>query len=252
MKQLTLVSFYGQKQEPLARLIRDCTTMIQNSPLVRIFRPYYPDQVHGTIVGMEKLESEAELFNKNAWLVSGAKKVMDFYRLQPTLQEHLPMTVQFGGFSPAFNRFRSSGLPPYQRAFQVQWQAGRFTIIGWPHSNGEFASRQLLNELRKDLYAHCNIKHKWGADNDLYMVLGETANTELLSGKELAEIKRALPALESAIRDYLAGHKTEVVMSMEDIYVVQYEAESLEPNSTVPYRITGLEVDMNFMRNLYE
>lgn len=252
MKQVTLVAFYGQKPEPLSRLIQDCAMMIRNSPLGRIFRPYHPDQVHGTIVGMEKLEGSAELYNKNTWAACGSRKVMDFNPLRPTLQSHLPITVQFGGFPPAFSAFSSSGLPPYERSFQVQWQANRFTLIGWPHRNGEFAPRQLLNELREDLNTNCKIRHKWGTDNDLFMVLGEIANTKMLLDKELAQLKNATPVLEKAVRDYLTSHKTEVEITIDDLYVAQYEVETLERHSTVAHRITGSRVEATFIRNLYK
>jgi len=252
MKQLTLVSLYGPKPEPLARLIRGCTDIIQSSPLGRVFLPYQEGQVHGTIVGMEKLEGHAGLFNANMWLTAGTLAPMDFEPLLPVLRRHLPMTFQFGGFPPAFDAFDSFGRRPYERSFQIQWPAKRATLIGWPHCQGEFAPRRLLNSLRDELAANCNLRHKWGADNDLFMVLGEIAIPGSLSAEEFRMLESAASGLEKEVRDYLAAHKTEVAISCDELAVVQYKNATLAPGSSVPYRITAPGMDAGFIRSLYE
>jgi hypothetical protein len=55
MKQVTLVSMYGQKRKELAKFAKRCTDVIATSALRRVFRPDRLEQIHGTLVGMEKL-----------------------------------------------------------------------------------------------------------------------------------------------------------------------------------------------------
>jgi hypothetical protein len=251
MKQVTLVSLYGQKENSFAQLVRGCTEIIQKSVLRRVFRPYHPNQIHGTIIGMEKLIGYSKHFNANFWGSSGSNVEMDFTRLLTTLSEQLPMTVQFGGFSPEFKAFESFGRSPYERSFQFQWPTNRVTIIGWPHSNGNFTVSRQLNTLRNSLATNCNINHKYAGDNDLFMVLGEITPLSNLSKVEIKKLQDASSDVEKEVRDYLASQKLDVVINVDSVSVVQYEDETLALDSTVPFRISNEELDADFVSKLF-
>ncbi|MEM7132663.1 MAG: hypothetical protein AAF702_40550 [Chloroflexota bacterium] len=251
MKQVTLVSLYGQKTGLVAQLIRDCCHMIEKSPLRRVFRAYHPSQMHGTIVGMEKLIGYSAPFNTNIWSAIGEKVMMGFDQVLPTLQQHFPMTIQFGGFSPFFNQFDSFGNLPYERSFQVQWPTNRFTLIGWPHANGNFTTTRLLNCLRDDLNVQCNVAHKYSGDNDLFIVLGKIVHLERFTDAEIEQLQEAAKTLEVQIRNHLAATKTGVTIELDDISLVQYEMETLPLHSTISHRVTDPGVTPEFISNLY-
>ena len=84
------------------------------------------------------------------------------------------------------------------------------------------------------------------------MVLGEIALPAALASEELRRLESAAPGLEKEARDYLAAHKTEVAISCDEVSVVQYENATLDPGSSVPYRITAPGIDAGFIRSLYE
>lgn len=251
MKQLTLVSLYGQKQKSLAQLIRGCTEIIQQSELRQVFRPYDPDQIHGTIVGMEKLIGYSKHLNVNLEASSGNKVEMDFTQLLPTLSKHLPMSIRFGGFHSEFNNFNSFGGLPYERSFQVQWSSNRITIIGWPHAKGDFTTTRQLNGLRDSITATCNISHKYKDDNDLFMVLGEITSLGRFSESEIEKLHTAASSVEREVRDYLAGQKLDLVIGLDSVSVVQYEDETLSLDSTVPFRVSNEELNADFISNLF-
>ena len=251
MKQLTLVSLYGQKKKSFTQLIQGCTEIIQQSALRQVFRPYSSEQIHGTIVGMEKLMGYSKHFNANLEVSSGNKLEMDFTKLLPTLSHHFPMTIQLGGFHTAFNDFNSLGGSPYERSFQVQWSSNRITIIGWPHAKGDFTTTRQLNALRDSITATCNISHKYRDDNDLFMVLGEIISLDRFSGSEIEKLHAAASSVEREVRDYLAGQKLDVVIDLDSVSVVQYEDETLSLDSTVPFRVSNEELNADFISNLF-
>lgn len=254
MKQVTLVSLYGQKPKPLADLIRNCMSMIQATKLRRIFSPYQLNQIHGTVMGMEKLIGYADHFNANLWAsTSPAKKeVMNFAPLVHTVQRHLPIMVQFGNFRPTFADFLSSKERPYVRSFQVQWMTNKFTLIGWPHKNGDFTSTRLLDTLRAEIKSACNIQHKYAEDNDLFIVLGEISGLNLLTDSELAEMKAAGLELETQVRDYLETQKVEIEIGAEQVFVAQYEKETLPLESTNAYCLADSRSTGSLIDRLYD
>jgi hypothetical protein len=251
MKQVTLVSLYGQKPEALARLIGRCSDIVLRSPLAGVFKPYDIDQIHCTITGMEKLTEYPDPYNARTWMDTGEKVVMDFSQLHPVLQWHLPITVQFGGFLESFNEFESFGRSPYERSFQIQWAAKRFIMIGWSHKNGDFTSHRLLQKLRDEIENRCHIRHKYREDNDLFMVLGEIVIPDLATEKELSQLMEISSVVESEICNHLVNNKINVTIDMDSISIAQYEVETLSPASTIPHRLTGADVDERFIESLY-
>ena len=252
MKQVTLVSLYGQKRKELTELIKSCTDIITASPLRRVFFPYHLQQVHGTLVGMEKLVGYQDHYNANEWEKSNYKKaVMNFEPLISLVKQHFPMTFQFGGFHKAFIQFDSFGRWPYERSFQVQWASKRITLIGWPHRDGNFTSNRLLVRFRDDVANKCSIRHKYTNDNDLFMVLGKIAGLDSITDEEVEAIKQESVYVEEAVRDHLVNQKTEICVEPDDVLIVQYEKEILPLDSTVAHRITNQALDKTFIRGLY-
>lgn len=147
MRQVTLVSLYGQKRGNLEQLIKMCWKMINDSKLGKVFEPYHMSQIHGTIVGMEKLIGFDNLFNANIWQASGNKVIMRYNEFLNVVTKHLPITVRFGGFDKNYKEFMSFGKTPYERSFQVKWATSKFTLIGWPHKNLNFTDKRVLWDL---------------------------------------------------------------------------------------------------------
>jgi len=64
---------------------------------------------------------------------------------------------------------------------------------------------------------HCNIRHKYRYDNDLFMVIGEIKGHQLLTASELKKIKLSVAHLEENIRNYLADNMSEVEIAPEQV-----------------------------------
>ena len=252
MKQVTLVSLYGQKQQSFAELIRGCSDNIFRSPLRGLFKPHQIDQVHGTIVGMEKLTGFKEAYNARIWEETGERVIMDFSQMLPVLEKHFPLTVQFGGFSKSFNEFESFGHSPYERSFQIQWETKRFTLIGWVHQDGDFTTSRLLQKVRDEIENKCHIRHKYRRDNDLFMVLGEIAIPDSMTDNELAQLKDISSSVEVKIRDYLADNRIALAIDLDALSLVQYEDVTLSLSSTVSYSLKTSDIDTNFIESLYD
>jgi hypothetical protein len=252
MKQLSLISLYGQKPPSLASLITRCSEFIQESGFGHIFRPYHLHQIHGTLFGMETLTGSPEWFNANIWSHTGRKEAMNFETLRETVMPYLPMTVRFGGFGKTWNGFTSFGKIPYERSFQVQWTANKVTLIGWPHRKGEFSPSPPLDNLRRDAAAKCNMRHKYDDDNDLFLVLGEITGLEILPDSQRREIKSAASRLEEKVRKFLEKNLIDVEIGYDQVFLARYGKESLPLDSTDVYCISKPEIDAGFMKSLYE
>ncbi len=251
VRQLTVISLYGQKPASLLNLIRHCSEFIQGSEFRRVFKPYDLHQIHGTFFGMERLVGFAECFNKNIWIHTGRKEAMNFMPLLETVMKHLPMTVRFGGFGKTFTGFKSAGKFPYERSFQVHWNTNKVTLIGWPHRNDDYTSRLLLKTLRSEITTKCKIGHKYDNDNDLFLVIGEISRIQELSDFERKEIRNSASILEEQLREYLENNMTDVEIGFEQVFIARYDKESLPPNSTNVYCINMPGIDAHFLSNLY-
>ena len=252
MKQLTLLSLYGHGGGRWHNLSAAAWRSSHSHHSAEFFKPYHPLQIHGTLVGMEKLIGYSDDFNVNIWVDSGINTHMDFSLLVDTLKQHLPMTVRFGGFPQFLSEFkRDLGLSPYERSFQVQWPTNRFTLIGWPHRRGDFTADRLLEKFREDMKNNCHIQHKFKNDNDLFLVVGEIVGLKNLSDIELAQIKGATPSLESDVRNYLVARKVDLKITADEVCIAQYEKETLDLHSTIPHRVND-GMSANFISGLYD
>jgi len=252
MKQVTLVSLYGHKPNSFVEFVRGCSDIIQRSPLVHIFKPYHIDQIHGTIIGLEKFAGFSKPYNARIWKETGDKVVMDFSQLLPVVEKHLPFVVQFGGFSKSFDEFESFGYSPYERSFQTQWGTKCFTLIGWAHKEGDFTTHRLLQEFRNEIESKCHIRHKYHGDNDLFMVLGEIAIPDSTTDNELAQLKDISSSVETKIRDYLIDNKINLTIDSDALSLAQYETTNLDLSSTVSHPLKTSGIDVKFIENLYK
>jgi len=241
MKQLSLVAFYGEKERPLAELVDHCRSVVAESSLEETFTPYRTAQVHATITGMESLPGEPPC-NRNVWSKRGVEARMEFSRLAEVLGRHLPMSIRLGGFDPGDCGFKSRGLGPYERSFQIHPATGKLTLVGWPHLEGDFEPR-LLERLRSDLAEACNIEHKYDGDNDLYLVLGTV---------EPAAVAGDVSTVEATVRDHLLRHPLDIRLGLADAFIVRYEEETLERASTTAYVATDPGLSPGYLRALYD
>lgn len=251
MTQLSLVAGYGAKNPPYADRLARVLDSIRLSALGPYFQPYAVEQIHGTIVGMERAADQAGFANANLLARRGAPVAMKFDRIVTTLRRHLPMNVRFGGFAPNEAPFLSSGRTPHERAFQIQWATRRCTLIGWPHRAGDFTTQRPLLALRDDLERHCGLGHKYPEDNDFFMVLGLMELPERVTPEEVSAVQRAASVLEMQLREHLAENPFDLVIELPDIRIVAYDDVTLPPASTRAYALSDLDPLSGWIESLY-
>jgi hypothetical protein len=254
MKQVTLVSLYGQKPQQLAQLIEQCWQRIENSRLRSIFSPYAIEQIHGTIIGMEKRIDCKEFINAN--MSAGTKQEMNFDKFVEILENYFDrqsLKIRLGGLSQDYRQFFSFGKSPYERSFQIQWATHKITLIGWPFTGQQdFTSQTILWNFRKTMYDQCFIKHKYQNDNDFFIVIGELENTQSLSDSELSELKKESLQVEESCRQYMSLNPIDLEITDRDLWVAQYEKTTLKPESTKIFSIKSFTPDRSFIKELYQ
>lgn len=253
MKQMTLISLYGSKPKKLQEPLKVLCDKIQSSNLKSFFKPYNLDQIHGTIIGMEKLPGSNDFYNANIWREFKNKRKMDFDPLIDVLYTHLPITIRIGGFDSSYKGFMSLDRKPYERSFQIQWSTRKVTLIGWPHEDEEFRSKNLWL-LRKDIEEKCNIRHKYAKlkDNDFFMVLGELTGFNSLSEQELRKLRTQSAVLEENIRQYLSYTPIDIQITSKDVFIALYENEALPLESTKIYGVEKHGANNSFIKTLYK
>jgi hypothetical protein len=215
------------------------------------FHPYALEQIHGTLVGMERATGQAGFVNANLLARTGDAIEMNFSRLTTTLAPHLPLAIRFGGFAADALPFLSAGHSPYTRTFSLQWLTGRCTLIGWPHRDGDFATRRVLNAIRDDLERACGLAHKYPEDNDFFLVLGRLLLPESLAGDELTELHGAAAVVEAKVRALLSSHPVDLVLGLDDLRIVAYEDVTLCPGSTASHELRNKDLTDAAIRRLY-
>jgi hypothetical protein len=251
MKQVTLVAFYGQKRQNFRNLINAIFSEIEQSPLGSNFEPYQMNQIHGTLVGMEKMAGSEEFYNFNIWEKEGRKEEMNFKHIYSNVALFFPVNIQFGGFNEDYKGFSSLGGIPFNRTFEISWTSKKVILIGWSMAEGKKVADKKLLEARETLQDQHNIRPKMDNDNDLYMVIGEFQNLELLPEKALATLKESGKKLERSIRNKLAENKEELILSTEDLFYVQYESRTLDYNTSKAWSIEKVQNNPDFLKGLY-
>lgn len=174
MIQATIVALLGEKPEPLRSLLAALQADVADV-LGRRFRPYRLDQIHATIVGLERDERQAaRLVNRNHAILRGAEAAMDFDGLLGFFQTSslIPFTVQIGGFAERDYPFVSRGARPFDRSFSRQGRSA--VVMGWPVAAGSYPPTlaQLRSGAERFGIAHAYHATATDRDNDFYFRLG--------------------------------------------------------------------------------
>lgn len=225
-QQLTLVAFYGQKNDhPLWNFIKQLQDKITLSLEEKNFTPYDPEKIHGTIIGLEGRYTGNETVNENYLKKHGELRSMDLKGLIDFIlndDEIFPILVKIGGYKEDEKySFISNGKHPYLRSFSIQKKI--VVAMGWPvmKINNELIYPSSLDKLRRA----CNtfsVLHKYhnsaqSYDNDLFFVLGnvrEGLNHNLLE------------TCETQIRNDLANSSLPPVeISQNDLKIIAYSED---------------------------
>ncbi|NJK27543.1 MAG: hypothetical protein HC925_01815 [Coleofasciculaceae cyanobacterium SM2_3_26] len=229
--QLSLVAYYGEKNQAFAHLIQTVQAELQRR-LGKAFAPYSIEQIHATIVGLEGVREGEALWNRNFLQFRGERRAMDLSKLLHWLDatELLPFDVQLGGFVPDRPYpFTSRDRHPFLRSFDMS-NAGEHGAIavgaGWSR-RGE-AYTHTLDALRKAAQT-CNLLHKYhrtptDIDNDFYFALGWIDRTQ--TGD------RNLQTACDAVRQVFANHSILLPVNRNMLSLALYEDPRFPPEST--------------------
>ncbi len=251
MKQLSLVALYGQKSNTVKNLILPIWKEIEKSSLNSVFKRYTLNQIHSTIIGMEKIIGYQKSYNANHWEKKGKRKLMKFEKLYDNINPHLPLNIQFGGFEKYNTDFISFEKFPFERSFQINFAFNKVILIGWPLKKDKKTVHSKLLKLRDDLFAKNNIRHKYDGDNDFYLVIGELQNLHLLKEKEWIQLKKAAKQLEHKIRKKISKKAQIIKVKKKNLFYVQYQKETLELASSNAFNFKEVKNDSAKLEGLY-
>ena len=94
------MAFHGDDPPELARLLSGCQALLSEA-LAGGFRPYSIDQIHGTIVGLER-EAGSGLVNINRAKLTARRGEMDIQGFARALcaSDRFPVRIRLGGSCP--------------------------------------------------------------------------------------------------------------------------------------------------------
>lgn len=241
MIKLTLVAYYGIKQEELNRIIKYCSQVLKNSLLSDYYHSYSSNQIHATLVGLECFVESGKMVNNNLFKKYGRMIPARPGLLPNIIYEVLPLTFRVGGFHQDNILFKSAGLSPYERMFHINRSTNQIVVMGWPHTNELFFDRALAG-LRTIIETKCNISHKYEDDNDLYFVLG-TINSSSVG--EQVGIETELLQIEKTCREYLLNNPEEIILNKENLSLVSYSTTDLAESTSEIFAIETAEEKIN-------
>lgn len=233
MTQATIVALYGDKPEPLRSLLASLQADVADV-LGRRFTPYRLEQIHATIVGLERNERQAtRLVNRNHAILRGAEVAMDFDGLLGFLRTSglIPFTVQIGGFAERDYPFASRGARPFERSFSLQGRSA--VVMGWPVTARSYPP--VLAQLRRGA-ERFGIVHAYHAttadtDNDFYFRLGVIGDPPPV-GDGIAE------DLARRLRQRLAAQPPlAATIGLSQLSVAFYAAPELSPATTRAFAV---------------
>ncbi len=254
--QLTLVAHYGPKPPALAHYIDQVLAMVAASAVGSHFQPYALEQIHATVVGLERIpaqpgEDENDFINLNEFVATGRRRTMDLACALRLARMLPPLTIRFGGFGPEDRRIESFGHSPYVRSFQLHLSQGRATIIGWRHWNGDFGHAGELWALRRRFDAQCGVRPKYVEDSDFFMTLGALVDLPPADSETWSALAAAAATVEARIRQQIADRPTDVVVSTNDLAVVRYQTSDLAPETSATYPILDPSLTATTLARLY-
>lgn len=260
--QVTLVSLYGKKSNSrLATLIVQCQQIVTDA-LSAAFIPYDEEQVHATIIGLER-RSRSGFENDNFARFRSRNQTMAFDGFLGYLRGcgHFPLQVQVGGFRDRCYPFTSRRARPYERSFSIQ--GDKAVVMGWPIrgepvSMPETTSEDLIQENRiypmtLDVVRRAaqgyGILHGYhraltDVDNDLFFRIGLVDEKAVPLG--------SIPALEQRLRQLLSQEKPLIVeITLDEVFVAAYNDNTLPRTSTDVWSVADPKVDGQFISELY-
>jgi hypothetical protein len=257
MKQLSLVAFYKIKPKALIAFIEGCQKIVFDL-LHDHFAPYDHRQVHATIIGLERIESDPAAINRNFVSKEKTPKAMDLHGFLTFLREQapFPFTVQIGGFQPNNLPFKSRQKTPHERTFSVQ--GNKLVAMGWPVSQVVSTEQSQIVSLYPNTLDRIrraaerfHIRHAYhqkssDIDNDFFFRIGLIKQPEKLNFNEKA-------LLESRVREYARTRPPLLVkVQLRDLSVAVYDDETLPPDTTQAFSLTDSRINGNFLINCYD
>jgi len=214
---ISLTAFYGPKHnEPIWEKI----VSFQKTLKIIIgenYQPYTPEQIHGTVIGLERIKYLNEWINLNYKEIEHCKVKTDLALLIGYLSNTalLPVNIQVGGYKSNIDYgFVSRSESPYARSFSIQ--NNNVVMMGWPYKSGRYT--QQLNTLRRECnrfgFLHKYHTHPEAVDNDFYFVLGS------LQKQMKDQEKRSISM--SMAEELSAWKNINVVLGTDDLRIVKY------------------------------
>lgn len=249
--QASLVAYLDSRHAILEKLISHCTSKLTKSNIAPLLVTFPINEIHATIIGLESFQESNRLYNTNSWLDLQKKKEMNFEAFMKIISGFFPMTIRFGGFNRSFNEFMSWGSIPYERSFQLLYPAGDFTLVGWPHDNGDFESKSLWN-LREQIELDCNIRHKYSnhEDNDFFLRIAQINGEWQRAFQNENRLEDQIHGLEDEVRDYLLGNPIDVKITLNDVYLITYRIQSSKLKIVDSFRVADGKINGQFIDGL--
>jgi len=262
--QATLISFYPKKPGNLTKFLKYCQSLVSKI-LGPNFRQYEIEQIHATIVGLERDETHRDMFyNQNYKKCRQRDITMDFDGFFEFLRSSrdFPFQVQVGGFQDRDYSLVSRGTRPFNRSYSLQGRNA--VIIGWPiHEESaapSFSGHTLLNQGKK-IYPntldtirraaqeygilHAYHSHPPHVDNDFYFRIGRLEDPASPNKIQKAQI-------ESALCESLSVSKPLIInVQLSDFFVTFYDSDELPINSTTFFPFTDKKLTGAFIRSHY-
>ncbi len=266
MRQVTAVALYGQKPSGLRDLIKECQYLVEMEAKTQqgiSFKPYDVEQVHATMVSLERCIGSAHL-NKNFMMWRGRSQRMDFEGLLAYFRScaPLPFEIQIGGFQDRDYPFTSQNQKPYARSFSVR--DNKAVVMGWPLCGNPAAhlptgasalvseSRMyptILDALRRRCQ-HFGILHRYhpeltDLDNDFYFRIGIFTSSDVPD-----DFKQQL---QSKVRQHMMNRQPEVFqVTLADMFIISYDDETLPFRTSKSWSFNDDQVNEIFIQGLYE
>ena len=271
MTQVALVALYGEKKGELSQLrelIESCQDYVKDH-LGTAFKPYAPEQVHATIVGLERCSGTARQNLNFARQHRRPRAIqMDFEGLLGFLRSsgRLPFEAQIAGFRDREYPFVSDPFEtnndyrPYDRSFSIQ--GGIVVMVGWPIRGRpwdtaptmphEFVQESRVYPLTLDKIRRAaqryGVLHGYhrtntAVDNDLFFRIGLLRSapseqfTRILSQEVRARLSNTAPVI--------------VEITLENLYVVAYESSELPVDTTRVWSLADNRITSQFVADLY-
>ncbi|NND05048.1 MAG: hypothetical protein HKN87_01595 [Saprospiraceae bacterium] len=254
--QYTIAAFYGSKPSSFVAFVDGLRKIIQQHPLGMFFQPYANEQIHTTLMGLERLVDGELCVNLNIYESLGEKRPIKLIGCLDVFEYFLSgVQIRLGGFNPTNDQFLSWDERPYQRSFGIHPSTGKVVLNGWPMSNQgvSMAFSDCIWQLRKRLYQEHNLRHKYHqyADNDVFMVIGDIVNPHQPATEKHEAFLADLEGLQKEVRAFLSTTSPYYFpIDLEDLALIAYEDPRLPVDGSKRYPIHLIRADISRIYDL--